>query len=214
MIFPPCQPSLPGHCTVCKTCNCKTNIFFHCPSEPHGPSGRPALQAKPFYFSTPTASIQQSEVFHFHQRDCRERLREQSVLSSSGKVTEPPATHSLLMPTRGHSLLPESAGCIPPQNTGLLHSHLSYRSNECVHLLLPKPSPMWDQGDLSFLDYKMGTFYTTLFSSPPQSYLLMALPSPESMILWIHLEGISRPIPRVTQLRLRSAVGSLQRWQW
>lgn len=113
MIFPPCQPSLPGHCTVCKTCNCKTNIFFHCPSEPHGPSGRPALQAKPFYFSTPTASIQQSEVFHFHQRDCRERSREQSVLSSSGKVTEPPATHSLLMPTRGHSLLPESAGRIP-----------------------------------------------------------------------------------------------------
>ena len=44
-------------------------------TEPHRPSGRPALQAKSFYFSTPTASIQQSEVFHFHQRDCRERPR-------------------------------------------------------------------------------------------------------------------------------------------
>lgn len=214
MIFPPCQPSLPGHCTVCKTCNCKTNIFFHCPSEPHGPSGRPALQAKPFYFSTPTASIQQSEVFHFHQRDCRERSREQSVLSSSGKVTEPPATHSLLMPTRGHSLLPESAGRIPHRTLAcFIPTSATDQMNVCTYFFQNQVQ-CGIKGTSASLTIKWVHFTPLYLAPPPQSYLLMALSSPESMILWIHLEGISRPIPRVTQLRLRSAVGSLQRWQW
>lgn len=132
--FPPCQPSLLGHCTLCKTCNCKTNIFFHCPSEPHGPSGRLALQAKPFYFSTPTASIQQSEVFHFHQRDYRERPRKQLVLSSSGQIIEPPATHSLPMPITGHSLLPRSAKCIPPKMLAcLIPTSVTDQINVCPH---------------------------------------------------------------------------------
>lgn len=113
MIFPPCQPSFPGHCTVCKTYNCKTNIFFHCPSQPHGPSGRPALEAKPFYFSTPTASIPQSEVFHFHQRDRRKKQREQPVLSSSGQMTEPQATHSLPEPQQDTAFSPYQRGTCP-----------------------------------------------------------------------------------------------------
>lgn len=129
MIFPPCQPSLPGHCTICKTCNCKTNIFFHCPSEPHGPSGRPALQAKPFYFSTPTASIQQSEVFHFHQRDCRERPREQPVLSSSGQTTEPPATHSLSVPTTGHGQVHTR----PQTQADFIPTSVTDQMNTCTH---------------------------------------------------------------------------------
>ena len=151
--FPPCQPSLPGHYTVCKTCDCKTNIFFHCPSEPHRPSGRPALQAKSFYFSTPTASIQQSEVFHFHQRDCRERPREQPVLRGSGRTTEPSASHSLPRAHHGTQSSPWISQVRTPEDAGLLYSHLSDRSNGCVHLLLPKPSPTWDLGDLIFLVY-------------------------------------------------------------
>lgn len=82
--FPPCQPSLPGHGTVCKTGDCKTNIFFHCPSQPRGPSGRPALQAKLFYFQHPQLPFN-NQKFSTFIKETRERPREQLFSAALGR---------------------------------------------------------------------------------------------------------------------------------
>lgn len=120
------------------------HFFSICPSQPHRPSGRPALQAKPFYFWTPTASIQQSHVFHFHQRDQRERpSSQQSVLSSSGQMAEPPATHSLPRSITTWVLSPHQPGTHPSKILTFFFSTSSTRTNEWAIPLHPIPSLIW-----------------------------------------------------------------------
>lgn len=160
----------PGHGTVCKMGNCKTNIFFHCPSQPHGSSGRPELKAKPLYFSTPTASIQQSQVSTLIKEAKLRGPRERPVLSSPGQITEARLpTHCLYPPE--DTAVPASQSGPHPKNTDPSHSHLSYRMNVYRHVF---PATVVSKG-LCVPDCEVGPLLT---KSTSAGHLLTPILSP------------------------------------
>lgn len=98
--------------------NCKTNIFFHCLSQPHRPSARPEVQAKPFIFQHSQLPFN-NQKFSTSIKEAEPRgPREQAVLSSSGQITEPPLpTHCPCLPEKTVSSPKE------PHNSWNVHGH-------------------------------------------------------------------------------------------
>lgn len=107
--FPPCQPSLPGHYTVCKTVSVRQTFFSTACSDSQAFRKTWTL-SKAFLFFNTHSFHSAIRSFPFWSKGLhREGPREQPVLSNPGQI----ATHSLSVPSKGQGLLPHSTKCTP-----------------------------------------------------------------------------------------------------